>query len=311
MSVHVVIQALSQVLIEGLLYACFRAFTADHLREGYGLYGLDVIPSLAHALEWEEVTTIGSHEHDGRMVGRLRARSGKVLAKCCPLFLGQFLHLAKGGSLALYDGRFQGVGSAALFRGCGAHAKVRGGQQSARVFDFDRFDAVALDLDLAELSSRDLALFNAVCLDDLCGHPAGGSRPYIGQGAFHDLLRGFPHGIQFLFQYVVILDLTSDRHAYLTPYGVIFTIAQQAAAVRPRYSMPSPLGCMASPKAQNSMPSTPHLFAVAWACGVSRHISLPPLVSSVGAVLSIKPGAANNIFRRPAAFAQRTGKARF
>ena len=40
-----------------------------------------------------------------------------------------------------------------------------------------------------------------------------------------------------------------------------------------------------------------------------RYISIPPLVASVGTVHFIEPGSAKINILRPAAFAQRTGKA--
>lgn len=216
-------QALLQTLIDSLGDIGRCPLTADHLRQGQGLDRLDVLSVGTLSLERDIVRSAclsiaRVHEHDRRMVARPRSGAGEVLAQSRPLLLGQFLDLAKSSLLPLDDGCLQCIGI--LTRCLWCHAEVCRCEDSARIFDLDILDRISFDLHLADLAAVDFGFFYAVDLGHLCSDPCGSAGFHIGQGSVNDLLRGFLHLLDLLFQSLVVLDLAGHRHS-LTPIKLV------------------------------------------------------------------------------------------
>ena len=216
---HVMIQALANAVIYGGSYALFRALTADHLRQGYGLNSFHIIPVCALTLERDVACAIRfgvarMHKHDRRMVTILGSGTGEVLRQLRPLFLGQFFDLAQGSSFALNNRRFQRVCAPVRLWCLGTHAEMGGGQNTASIDDLYLLDAFASRLYRADLLAGDLAFFHAVDLGHFCGYPSGHPLFCIRGYGLYNLAGGFLHAIDLLPQGFVILDLAGYRHDY-------------------------------------------------------------------------------------------------
>ena len=124
-------ESLFDVLVQSLGDPRLGLFVADHLRDGYRLDCLQVLPVRALTLEGN-VRPAGAHEHDRRMITGLGTGASEVQSQGCPLLLGEFLHLAQGGLVPLEDVCFQRVPSACRRR-LGRHAEVCRCQDAASV----------------------------------------------------------------------------------------------------------------------------------------------------------------------------------
>ena len=106
---HVMIQALAKLLAQCGLYTRFRALAADHLRQGYSPYDIDVLAVFTRPLEWQVLPTVCPHQHDRGSFAFLRSGTGEVLRHSCTLFLGQLFDLSQCLALAVDNRRFQRV----------------------------------------------------------------------------------------------------------------------------------------------------------------------------------------------------------